>query len=165
MRRQTTRKVMLVLVLLVGSVLAGCVGRQGPVITVENPWVRTAMMADGNSAAYMVIKNNAGQADALIGAATDVAAAAELHEMVMEGDVMKMRPVAGQRIEIPARGQVELKPGGLHVMLIGLKQKLDPGATVDLTLRFEKAGEVRVKAEVRAVESMGDTHMEHGGGY
>lgn len=160
---RTAGKVLIVLLL--WPVLAGCAGGQGPSITVENPWVRATMMADGNSAAYMVLKNGGNEADALIGAATDVAAAVELHEMAMEGDVMKMRPVAGQRLEIPARGQVELKPGGLHVMLIGLKQKLEPGATVDLTLRFEKAGEVKVKAEIRAVEGMGDTHMEHGGGY
>ncbi|MCS7038403.1 MAG: copper chaperone PCu(A)C [Caldilineales bacterium] len=157
------RQTLLVFLLLLWPVLVGCAGGQGPAITVENPWVRATMMADGNSAAYMVLKNGGHEADALIGAITDVTATVELHDMVMEGDVMKMRPVAGQRIPIPARGQVELKPGGLHIMLIGLKQKLDPGATVDLTLRFEKAGEVRVKAEVRAAEGLGDTHMEHGG--
>jgi len=161
--RVSFQTLLLPVLIVVITAAAGCGGSQGAAITVENPWVRATMMADGNSAAYMVLKNNGAEADALIGAATDVATTVELHDMVMEGDVMKMRPVSGQRLEIPARGQIELKPGGLHVMLIGLKQKLEPGATVELTLRFEKTGEVRVKAEVRAVEGMGDTHMEHGG--
>ena len=75
-------------------------------------------------------------------------------DMKMEGQVMKMRPVPGQRLEIPARGAVELKPGGLHLMLIGLKQQLKPGDKIEVTLSFEKSGDKTVQAEVRAVEGM-----------
>ena len=72
----------------------------------------------------------------------------EIHETTMDGDVMHMQQVSGG-IEIPANGQVELKPGGLHVMLIGLTRDLNPGETFPVTLQFENAGAVTVEAEVR----------------
>ncbi len=154
---------MVFIVVLIAAMMAtvGCRGGQGPALTVENPWVRATVMADANSAAYMTIRNTGREADALIGATTSVSRMTELHEMIMEGDVMRMRPIAGQRIEIPAGGQVELKPGGLHVMLLGLNQTLEPGTTVELTLRFEKAGELKVQAEVRAAEEMEHTHSSY----
>lgn len=138
------------LALLLGACAGG--GEQG--ITVKDVWARQSPTADGNSAAYMIIGNGGQKADALIGVSTDVAAMAELHEMAMENEVMKMRPVAGQRIEIPAGGSVELKPGGLHVMLMGLNQMLEPGKSFKLTLKFEKAGDQTVTVEVRKMEGM-----------
>lgn len=110
----------------------------------------TMPMADagGNSAVYMRIVNSGGAADRLVAASTDAAAAVELHESRMVGDVMQMAPVEGG-IPVPANGEVELKPGGLHVMLIGLTRDLQPGDTVTLTLTFEGAGAVTVEAPVR----------------
>jgi copper(I)-binding protein len=163
MTRSSFPMMLMLALIAVMAVAVGCGGGQGAAITVENPWVRATVMADGNSAAYMTIRNTGREADALVGAMTPVSRMTELHEMSMEGDVMRMRPIAGQRIEIPAGGRVELKPGGLHIMLMGVNQTLAPGTTVELTLRFEKAGEVNVRAEVRAVEGMGSTPMEHGG--
>jgi copper(I)-binding protein len=107
------------------------------------------MKMDGSlSAAYMTI-NNSGEADKLIAAKGDVAQNIELHTMEMKDGVMEMRMVEGG-IDIPANGSVELKPGGLHVMLIGLNRDLKNGDQVKLTLEFEKAGSVEVQAEVRA---------------
>ncbi len=102
---------------------------------------------ESTSAAYFIIVNEGDQPDALIGATTDVAEQAELHETQMTGDVARMRPVA--RVEIPARGRVEFRPRGLHVMLIGLKRDLQVGDTFTLTLRFERSGEIRVAVMVR----------------
>lgn len=156
----------LVFILASLALLAGC-GASAPQITVNEPWVRAAAMtgmgaqgamgghggtdmtpAGGTSAAYMVLVNRGGAADRLVSASTDVAEVVELHESKMVDNVMKMEPVAGG-IPVPANGQVELKPGGLHVMLIGLKRDLAAGETIRLTLKFERAGEVTVDAPVR----------------
>ncbi len=105
-------------------------------------------MGGANSAAYMVIRNTGSEADKLIAASTDAAKTVELHTVIEEGGMMRMRQVEGG-IDIPANGQVELKPGGFHVMLIGLTRDLNAGDKVELTLTFEKAGEIPVTAEVR----------------
>jgi copper(I)-binding protein len=104
-------------------------------------------MSDVNSAVYLTIVNNTAQADRLTGAATDAAAAVEIHETTMENDVMSMHPVDG--IDIAAGESVSLAPGGLHIMLIGLQRNLIAGEKLDLTLTFEKAGQVSVEAEIR----------------
>ncbi len=160
MVRISLRIVLMLVLMAVMAAVAGCRGGQGPTISVEEPWVRATVMADGVSAAYMTIRNTGREDDALVGAMTPVSQMTELHEMVMEGDIMRMRPIAGQRLVIPAGGQVELKPGGLHIMLMGLQQTLEPGTSVELTLRFEKAGEVKVRAEVRAAGETEHGHTE-----
>jgi copper(I)-binding protein len=141
-------------VVLLGLVvmMAAC-GASGPEIRVEEVWSRPAATmgggeAGGNGAVFMRLVNRGREADRLIGAQTDVAEVVELHESTMEGDVMKMQPVEGG-IEVPAKGDVELKPGGLHVMLIGLKQNLQEGDRFSVTLEFEKSGTQTVEAEVR----------------
>jgi hypothetical protein len=129
-------------------------------ISVEGAWARKSpagqggmmagqptMMAGDRGAAYLVIKNSGSTDDALVGAESAVANATEVHESVMDGDTVSMRPVA--RIDVKAGGSVELKPGGYHIMFIGLKQPLAVGAKITLTLKFEKAGSVQVEAEVR----------------
>jgi len=121
----------------------------GPSIQVESVWGRPSPMMADTGAVYMVIQNTGGEADRLIAAETDVCEVVELHESVMDGDVMHMRPVAGGGIEIPAGGSAELKPGGYHVMLIRLKSPLEAGASVPLTLVFEKSGKIKVDAEMR----------------
>lgn len=106
-------------------------------------------MADmgGVGAAYMTIRNSGAAADRLLKVEGDVAKSIELHTVTDNGGVMQMRPVAN--IDIPAGGETQLKPGGLHVMMIGLQRQLKPGDKVDLKLTFEKAGPVSVQAEVR----------------
>ena len=91
-------------------------------------------------------------------ATTAVAKSVELHTMSMEGDVMKMRQL--DAIELPKGAMVELKPGGLHLMLMGLKAPLKAGDTFPMTLRFEKAGEVVVTVKVEAPQA-GDASPMH----
>ncbi len=155
MSRPIIRVGLLCIVSLIVPLLVACSsGVQGPSLTIEDVWARQSPAAEGTSAAYMTLKNSGNEADTLVKVTTKVSDAAEIHEMSMENQVMKMRPVSGQRLEIPARGAVELKPGGLHIMLIGLKQQLKPGDKIDITLTFEKTGEMTVQAEVRAIEGM-----------
>lgn len=100
----------------------------------------------GNSAAYMRLVNTGTQADALVGASTDVAKIVEIHNVKMENGVMSMFPV--EQIEIPAGGSVDLQPGGFHVMLIDLNKDLNAGDKVDLTLKLASGKEIKVTAPV-----------------
>ncbi|HTU00701.1 MAG TPA: copper chaperone PCu(A)C [Candidatus Sulfotelmatobacter sp.] len=105
------------------------------------------MSNDATSAVYLTLSNAGSQPDALVSAATDAARTVELHEVVQEGGVMKMRPIPS--IPVPAGGKVELKPGGYHIMLLGLTHDLKPGDKVAVTLKFDHGGELRVDAAVR----------------
>ena len=108
----------------------------------------------GTGAAYMVITND-GEADTLVAAAADVAHVVEIHEIVDNNGVMEMKPLE-QGLEIPASGSVTLAPGGYHVMLIGLTGDLTEGMTFDLTLTFEKAGDVIIPVTVQRAAPEGD---------
>jgi len=115
-------------------------------ISLHDPWARTGTSGD-NSAAYVAIKN-ANATDTLVSATSDVAANVELHTVISEDGVMKMRPVAGG-IEIPGMGVQMLKPGGFHIMLIGLNNDLKSGDTFAVTLTFANAGDITVTIPVR----------------
>jgi copper(I)-binding protein len=117
-------------------------------LVIEAPWTRAAG-ANGNGAGFMRITNR----DRLVSAATDAARVIELHTHIHDGGVMRMRPVPD--IPIPAGATVTLQPGGLHVMLIGLTAPLAQGGRVPLTLRFARAGEVRVVLDVQAAGARG----------
>jgi periplasmic copper chaperone A len=104
-------------------------------------------MEGANGAVYVTVTNTGTQADALLSASSDVARTVELHEVKNDGGVMKMRPVA--KIDVPAGGKIEMKPGGYHVMLLGLKRDLKKGDKVPVTLKFERGGEVSAEAAVR----------------
>jgi copper(I)-binding protein len=130
-------------------VLSACSSTGGPSLTVSEAWVREAPMTDRPGAAYLVIANSGGQADALVGASSPAAASVEVHETVAAASGMTaMHPV--ERIEVPAGGSVRLEPGGYHLMLMGLKDPLVGGETVQLDLQFERAGTLSVQAVVRA---------------
>ena len=124
-------------------------------ITIGHPWARAAG-ANANGAAFMTLRNAGPQPDRLLSATTPIARTVELHTHIRDGEVMRMRPVAD--IPLPAGQTVHLRPGGLHVMLIGLTEPLRQGATVPLTLRFERAGEVTVQLEIQAAGARGHTH-------
>ena len=124
-------------------------------LRIGHPWTRAAG-ANTNGAGYMTLRNTGTRPDKLIAASTPLARTVELHTHIREGEVMRMRPVAD--IPVPAGQTVRLRPGGLHVMLIGLTEPLRQGAEVPLTLRFEQAGEVRITLEVQAAGSPGHTH-------
>ena len=104
-------------------------------VTVAEPWVRATVPAQKATGAFMHLKSGA---DArLVSAASPVAGVVEIHEMLMDKDVMKMNRIDG--LDLPAGQSVELKPGGYHVMLMDLKAPLAKGATVPLTLVFKDA--------------------------
>jgi copper(I)-binding protein len=150
---------LLVLIIAVTMIVAcGANTSSEPQIKVMEPWSRPSPMTAGNGAVYMMLMNEGGANDALISAETDIAEVVELHETKMEGDVMKMGPVA--KVEIPAGGSTALKPGGLHVMLINLQEQLVPGEKIKLTLNFEKSDPLTIEAEIR--EMGGDMdNMDH----
>jgi copper(I)-binding protein len=140
------------LLLLVASLVLGlvaCGGSDGPEITVEGAWARPSPKMAGAGAAYMMLKNAGNEADKLLAGKTSAAEVVELHESFMdENNVMKMRPVEGGFIEVPAGGKAELKAGGLHIMLIKLAEPLESGATIPLTLVFESSGEIEIEVPV-----------------
>lgn len=125
------------------------------VIAIGHPWTRAAG-ANANGAGFMTLKNNGAAGDRLISATSPAARVVELHTHIREGDVMRMRPVAD--IPIPPGQTVHLRPGGLHIMLIGLTEPLRQGTTVPLTLRFERAGEVQVTLGVESAGARGHAH-------
>jgi hypothetical protein len=102
----------------------------------------------GTGAVFMLLVNDGAEADRLVGGSTDVAEVVEIHETTMEGEVMKMRMLP-DGLEVPAKGEVLLKPGGYHVMLIGMKQDLKPGDQFTVDLQFEKSGTITVEPEVQ----------------
>jgi len=124
-------------------------------LAIGHPWTRAAG-ANANGAGFMSLKNNGSTPDRLIAAASPAARVVELHTHIREGDVMRMRPVAD--IPIPPGQTVHLRPGGLHIMLIGLTEPLRQGTTVPLTLRFERAGEVQVTLGVESAGARGHAH-------
>jgi copper(I)-binding protein len=115
--------------------------------TVAGQWVRLPAAAD-QTAAYMTITNPGSSADALLGASSPAAGKVELHQSTTDASGMtSMMPV--ERLEIPPGGSVELKPGGYHLMMMGLTAPLEVGAKVRIDLVFEKAGTVTTTAEVK----------------
>lgn len=129
-------------------------------LTVAQPWTRVTPGATRTGSAYLTVINRGQAADRLIGASTPIAERAELHTHQMDGAVMRMRPV--DAIELRAGETAELKPGGLHVMLIGLKEPIRAGKPVPLTLRFEKAGAVDVELRVEAAGAAAPHTGGHG---
>ena len=103
-------------------------------VDVQNAWVRQTVPGQSGTGAFM--KLNAPSGARLVGVSTPVAGIAEVHEMQVDGGTMRMREMK-EGLPLPARQAVELKPGGVHVMLMDLKQPLPKGASVPLTLRFE----------------------------
>lgn len=119
-------------------------------IHVVGTWARPSIAGMPMSAAYGLLVNLTDADETLVSATTAASEVVELHEMLMgDNDVMQMRPVEGG-IVIPAGGTAWLKPGGLHIMLIGLTEALEAEATLDLTLTFENSGEMTVTVTVRA---------------
>jgi periplasmic copper chaperone A len=125
-------------------------------ISIGHPHARATAAGQPTGGGFMKFENRGSAADKLLSASATVSNSVELHTMSMQGDVMRMRQV--EAIELPAGQTVELKPGGLHVMFIGLKAPLKVGDTFPMTLRFEKAGEVTVQVNVEAVKPAAEPH-------
>lgn len=120
-------------------------------VKVEGAWARPTVQGQAAGGGFLKITGGAA-ADKLVSARADVSKSVELHTMVMDGDVMRMREIGV--IDVPAGQTVELRPGGLHVMFMGLNKPLKNGDSFPLTLRFEKAGEVKVDMKVMTQAGM-----------
>ncbi len=118
-------------------------------VSVQDPWSRATARTATTGAVYFTLVNRNGEADRLVAAASSAAKTVELHTHLEEDGVLRMRPVEG--VDVPAAGQVSFRPGGLHVMLIGLRSPLKEGKTVPVTLTFEKTGTVTVEARILPV--------------
>lgn len=128
---------------------------------IEHPWARPTPPNAQNGAVYLTLHEHGDGSDKLVSASTPVAARAELHTHQMDGGVLKMRPV--ESIAIEQGAVTQLKPGGLHVMLMDLKKPLESGAKFPLTLKFEHAGELTVEVDVQPnPPAAGDHGHEHG---
>jgi len=144
----------------VGFGLAGMAQAQSAKVgnvQIENAYTRSTVPGQMAAGGFMKIENR-GAVDQLISASSPVAGEVQLHEMAMEGNVMKMRQV--KEVVVPAGGAVELKPGGMHLMFINIKAPLTAGETVPVKLKFAKAGEVEVKMPVNAMGAQGGA-MKH----
>jgi copper(I)-binding protein len=130
--------------------IAGSAAAQTGQVEVKNAWARATPGKAENGAAYLTIVSPT--PDRLTAISTPEAKTAELHTMTMEGGVMKMRPLAG--VDLPAGQPVTLKPGGSHIMLMGLTQPLKQGDTFPLTLSFDKAGTKQVTVAVEGPGAM-----------
>jgi hypothetical protein len=126
-------------------------------VEIESPWVRPTAPGAKVGGAFMTIVGGA-QADRVVSGSSPAAAVVELHTHIMQDGVAKMRAIPA--IDVPAGGKVELKPGGLHLMLINLKAPLKAGETIVLKLRFEKAGEIEIKVPVANQPAMTSGHGE-----
>ena len=127
-------------------------------VKIDNAWARASVAGQKATGAFMTLTSKGGTR--LVGVASPSAGVAEVHEMAMQGEVMKMRAVS--ELELPAGKAVELKPGGYHVMLMDLKQELKVGDAVPVTLVIEGAGGKRESVELKApVKALADGQKKH----
>lgn len=136
-----------------GLALAGAAWAQKKgELEIDHPWARATPPGASVGGGFATVRNSGDAVDKLIGASSPAADHVELHVMSMDNGVMRMRQVPS--FEVPARGELTLKPGGNHLMFLGLKRPLKPGEKVPVKLRFEKAGEVQVQLEVGSMGQM-----------
>lgn len=134
--------------------LSACGAKEG--IEVRDAWARPAMQGM-TSAVYFVIQNHNAESDELIGAVSDAANAVEVHESKMENGVMMMNHIESVMLEPSAK--VEFKPGGYHVMMIGLKQDLTIGNEIKVTLQFRNSPDLTLTVPVKAPDGMDMNNM------
>ncbi|HVY59760.1 MAG TPA: copper chaperone PCu(A)C [Xanthobacteraceae bacterium] len=143
--------VILAAALALGATAASAQGYKVGPLEIAHPWSRATPKGASVGAGYMKITNSGTEPDRLIGGTSAVAQRFEVHEMKMDGGVMKMRPVSGG-LEIKPGETVELGPNSsYHIMFVGLKQPLEKGQHIKGTLKFEKAGSVDVEYEVEGI--------------
>lgn len=138
--------------------LSACGAPKSDAIEAGNYWARSGLK-DGNSAAYLLLTNGTTQDDELIGVSSDVAVAAEIHLSQMGADgIMQMIPQ--ESVALPADGELELKPGSYHIMLIGLVKDLNVGDEITLTLHFQNHEDIILIIPVQDAANMGGSGMD-----
>lgn len=125
-------------------------------VTVEQPWSRATPPGAKIGVGFLRLKNAGAAAERVVGASTPAAARVEMHVTTRDGDVMKMRQV--ESFEIPAGGSFELKPGGAHLMLTGLRRPLAKGDRVPLTLKLQSGGTLEIELNVAALGARSPGH-------
>lgn len=138
------------------ALLAAPAMAKAPAVKVEG-WARAG---PSSSAAYVSIHNGQRAPDRLLGASSPAARNVSIHNSVMDGGVMRMRSAGA--LPIAGNGRIAMKPGGLHIMLMGLHAPLRPGTRLPLTLRFERAGNVQVSLPVLPPGSTGPKEAHRG---
>jgi len=120
-------------------------------VRVFDAWARASVLASRPGAAYVTIESVSD--DTLMGASTPVAKQVMIHAVEKDGDVSRMKHI--ETLELPAGERVTLAPGGMHLMLMGLQDKLSEGTTFPMTLSFETAGKVTVEVSVLGIAAEG----------
>jgi len=128
-------------------------------IKIDTPWVRASAPGAQVAGGYMILRNAGAAADRLVSASSPVAAKVEMHVHLHDNGVMRMREV--KAYVVPPKGAFELKPGGAHLMFIELKRPFKEGETVPVTLKFEKAGEVKADFLVGGMGSSAPPSRQH----
>src|SRR6266481_2548721 len=119
-------------------------------LEIAQPWARATPPSAPAGGGFLKITNTGATSDRLVSVSSPAAERVQVHEMKMDGNVMRMREVE-KGLEIPAGGSVTLAPGGFHLMMMGLKAPLKQGTSVPVTLVFEKAGKIDVELTVEAM--------------
>lgn len=144
--------------ILIAALVWAVAGSAWAQVSISSAWARSTVTGQTGTGAFMTIVARDG--GRLVGAASPVAGVVELHEMAMDNNVMKMRPIPG--LDLPAGREVQLKPGGYHVMLLDLKRPLKAGEKVQIELRLETRDGKRVtqpvEVEVRSAPPGADAH-------
>ncbi len=144
------------LTLLAATLVAATFATQAQTtVKVDNVWARPTVAGQSGGGGYLKITGGPA-ADRLVSASAPVSKAVEMHVMEMDGNIMRMRAIPG--IDVPAGAAVELKPGGMHLMFIGLNKTLKAGDSFPLTLKFEKAGELKVQVKVTTMRADSAEH-------
>ena len=131
-------------------------------IAIGHPWTRETAATQSVGGGFLTIRNNGKMADRLVSASSPSAAEVQIHTMSMDGGVMKMRQLK-DGIAIPAGASIDLKPGGQHIMFIGLKKPFKQGTKIPATLKFARAGSVQVSFVVQPVGSTSPMEADHAG--
>lgn len=145
-------------VLIATPVLAGSAAES---VTASEPYVRMVPPGMNISGAFMTLKNADSKDHKLVRVDSAAAQAVELHTHTNDGGVMRMRQI--KEIDIKTKGEAELKPGSLHVMLIGLKRDLKEGDNIALTLTFEDGSSKKIEAPVRKIQAEMTMQHDHEG--
>ena len=144
-------KRILILILAVAFSLVACTPKTG--LEIREPWARPAAQGE-NSAVYFMIQNHSSQTHDMVGAASDIAQAVEIHESMMSGDVKQIHQLHAVSVEPDT--EVKLRPGGLHIMLIGLKKELKVGDEFEITLHFTNFEDINVTVPVSDMPVSGE---------
>jgi periplasmic copper chaperone A len=124
-------------------------------VEIDKPWMRAPPPGTKLAAGYMTIRNKSASPERLVGATSPAAARVEMHVHIKDGEILRMREV--KAYDVPAKGALELKPGGAHLMFVDAKP-LKEGDKVPVNLKFEKAGEVKTEFQVGRIAAPSPQH-------